>query len=61
MINWQIVGNVRWHDGVHRFQHGWGCGTAVIEAKLLAEKVHSKGKVLFQIFQELTKANDMVN
>ena len=42
-------------------RRGRGCTTAIIEAKFLAEKARSEGKLLFQVFLDLTKAYDMVD
>ena len=61
IINQQMCHNVGWHDGVHGFHEGWGCMTSVIEMKLLAEKEKSEGKILYQIFLDLTKAYNTVN
>ena len=54
IINRRICNNVGWHDGVHGFREGQSCGTAIIEAKLLAEKTWCEGQVLYQVFLDPT-------
>ena len=40
---------------------GRGCTTAIIDGKLLAEKARLEGKVLFNVFLDLSKAYDTVD
>ena len=60
VINWRIVWNADWHDGVHGFCRRRGCTMAIIEAKFLAQKAQSEGKLLYQVFLDLTKAYNTV-
>ena len=60
VINRRIVWNADWHDGVHGFRRRRGCTMAIIKAKFLAEKARSEGKLLYQVFLDLTKAYNTV-
>ena len=61
VINRRMCHNVGWHDGVHVFREGRGCTAAIMESKLLAEKAKSAGKILYQVFLDLSKAYDTVD
>ena len=61
VINHCMCHNVGWHNGIHRFREGQGCTTTIMEAKHLAEKVKSNGKILYEAFLDLTKAYDAVD
>ena len=61
VINRRICANVGWDDGVHGFREGRSCTSAIVENKLLAEKIRSEGTVLYEIFLDLTKAYDTVD
>jgi hypothetical protein len=56
-----IKAHVTFHDFLHGFRAKRGCGTAIIEAKLLQQLAGLEQSTLFQAFLDLRKAYDALD
>ena len=61
IINQRISSKIEFDDAIHGFREGRGTGTAILEAKLLAQLRCRSDEPLFMVFLDLKKAYDTLN
>ena len=61
IINRRIGSKIKFDDAIHGFRPGRGTGTAIMEAKLLAQLRRRTDEPLFLIFLDLKKAYDTLD
>ena len=61
IINRRISSKIEFDDAIHGFRQGRGTGTAILEAKLLAQLRCRSDKPLFMVFLDLKKAYDTLD
>ena len=61
IINRRIGSKIEFDDAIHGFRPGRGTGTAIMEAKLLAQMRRRTDEPLFLIFLDLKKAYDTLD
>ena len=61
IINRRIGSKIQFDDAVHGFRPGRGTGTAILEAKLLAQLRCRSDEPLFMVFLDLKKAYDTLD
>ena len=57
IIHLRIQEAITFHSDIHAFRPGRGTSTAILEAKLLMQSAIEEGKILYQIFLDLSKAS----
>ena len=61
IISNRLAAGIQFHDALHGFRKGRGCGTAILECRLEQECSLYNGETLFQVFLDLTKAYDTLD
>jgi hypothetical protein len=61
IINERFKASISFHDALHGFRAGRGCGTATIEAKLCQQLAAVDQVPLYQIYLDLRKAYDALD
>jgi hypothetical protein len=58
IIHLRLQEAITFHSDIHAFRSGRGTSTAILEAKLLMQSAIEEGKILYQVFLDLSKAYD---
>ena len=61
IINNRLTSNITFHSALHGFRRSSGTGSAIMEAKLQISHAERDGKILYQVFLDLTKAYDTID
>ena len=61
IINRRMQAGITFDDAVHGFRPGRGTGTAILEAKLLAQLQIRSDEPLYMVFVDLKKAYDTLD
>ena len=61
IINMRLAKSINFCEAIHGFRKGRGCYTAIGETKLRIQEATSQYKTLYQIYLDLTKANDSID
>jgi Reverse transcriptase (RNA-dependent DNA polymerase) len=61
IIKERMSRTIQFDDMLHAFRPGRGTGTAILEARLHLDRSIQKGKMLSQVFLDLSKAYDTLD